>query len=162
MSRAFVKENDSPEALPDTPVSEHPNYVTPRGLEGLRARLDNALRHRAALAAEPESVEKQSSLAPLDRDIRWLQARVSGAIEVNPAEQPRDHVAFGATVTVRDDEGERRYRIVGEDEADAEQGSVSYLSPLAHALLGARVGDEVLWKRPAGDRHIEIVAVNYE
>ncbi len=61
----------------------------------------------------------------------WLSARVASAIEVDLSKQPRDRVAFGATVTVESDEGERRWQIVGEDEADAEHGLVSYVSPLA-------------------------------
>ena len=81
---------------------------------------------------------------------------------VDPAGQPRDRVAFGATVEVADESGEHSYRIVGEDEADAEHGSVSYVSPLARALLGAKVGDEVVWSRPAGDLRVEVLGIRYE
>jgi transcription elongation GreA/GreB family factor len=70
-------------------------------------------------------------------------------------------VAFGALVTVDSDEGEVRYRLVGEDEADVEHGLVSYVSPLAKALLGARMGEEVVWQRPAGDLTIEVVGIDY-
>ena len=72
-------------------------------------------------------------------------------------------VTFGAVVDLIDENDQRsRYRIVGEDEADAEQGSVSWLSPLAQAVLGARVGDEVTWRRPAGDLRLEIVGIRYD
>ena len=93
--------------------------------------------------------------------MRWLDQRVASAIEVDLLQQPRDRVAFGATVTVDSSEGEQRWQIVGEDEADAEHGRVSYRSPLAQALLGARIGDEVIWPRPAGDLRIELVAIDY-
>ena len=164
MSRAFTKEPDSGDApaLPDLPLSEHPNYVTPHGLAQLRARLQAATTRRDTLKASTDTMTQQNELAPLERELRWLHARVNSAIEVDLLSQPPDRVAFGAIVTVDSVEGEQRYSIVGEDEADAEQHRVSYLSPLAQALLGARVGDEVNWKRPAGDLSIEVVAIDYD
>jgi len=164
MSRAFVKEADdgAAAALPDLPLSEHPNYVTPRGLAQLHARLAAALARRDALNASADALAQQNELAPLERELRWLHARVNGAIEVDLLAQPEDRVAFGASVIVDSTEGEQRYCIVGEDEADAEQHRVSYLSPLAQALLGAHAGDEVSWKRPAGDLLIEVVAIDYD
>jgi transcription elongation factor GreB len=163
MNRAFVKEQDaSPgDALPDIPISEHPNYVTPFGLIQLKQRLGEALARRDALQGTEDTMEKQAELAPLERDIRWLQSRVGGAIEVSCTDQPLDRIAFGALVTVNSAEGQRTYRVVGEDEADVEHGMVSYVSPLARALLGARVGDEVTWRRPAGDLSIEVLAIDY-
>lgn len=163
MSRAFVKEPDgnSPEPLPELPLSDHPNYVTPRGLEQLRARLQAASARRDALKASADSIGRQNELALLERELRWLNTRMHSAIEVDLLSQPEDRVTFGATVTVASAEGEQSYRIVGEDEAAAEQQRVSYLSPLARALLGARAGDEVVWKRPAGDLAIEVIAIDY-
>ena len=164
MSRAFVKDTDdnAGDALPDIPISEHPNYVTPRGLARLRARLDAAQARRDELKAGEPALAQQGELAALERELRWLKARVASAIEIDLAQQPRDRVAFGASVTVDSEEdGERTYRIVGEDEADAEHGLVSYVSPLARALIGARVGEEVVWRRPAGDWVVEVVAIDY-
>jgi transcription elongation GreA/GreB family factor len=163
MSRAFVKESDDAVApvLPDMPLSDHPNYVTPRGLAQLRARLAAVQSRRDSLVNSAETMAQQNELAPLERELRWLSARVNSAIEVDLLSQPEDRVAFGASVTVDSTEGEQRYCIVGEDEADAEQHRVSYLSPLAQALLGAHVGEEVCWKRPAGDLLIEVVAIDY-
>ena len=163
MSRAFVKEpdGDSPEPLPELPLSPHPNYVTPRGLAQLRARLATALARREALKNAADALTRQSELTLLERELRWLNARVHSAIEVDLLAQPQNRVAFGARVTVASVEGEQRYRIVGEDEAAAEQQRVSYLSPLARALLAARVGDEVIWQRPAGDLAIEVIAIDY-
>lgn len=163
MSRSFVKDADESvgERLPDIPLSEHPNYVTPRGLAQLRSRLLAARERRDALRAVADSLPQQRELADVERELRWLNTRVGSAIEVDLPQQPRDRVAFGAQVTVDSDEGQARYRIVGEDEADVEHGLVSYVSPLAKALLGSRVGDEVTWRRPAGDLAIEVVAIEY-
>ncbi|WP_243039170.1 GreA/GreB family elongation factor [Dyella sedimenti] len=163
MSRAFVKDADESvgERQPDIPLSEHPNYVTPNGLVQLRARLVAVRERRDALRTAADTLPQQSELAAVERELRWLNARVGSAIEVDLSQQPRDRVAFGARVTVDSDEGEARYRIVGEDEADVEHGLVSYVSPLARALLGARVGDEVVWRRPAGDLAVEVVAIDY-
>lgn len=163
MSRSFVKDADESvgERLPDIPLSEHPNYVTPRGLALLRARLVAQRERRDALRASGDTLPQQRELGEVERELRWLNARVGSAIEVDLTQQPRDRVAFGARVTVDSEEGQLRYRIVGEDEADVEHGLVSYASPLAKALLGARVGDEVVWPRPAGDVTVEVVAIDY-
>jgi transcription elongation GreA/GreB family factor len=165
MSRAFVKDDngDAHDALPDIPLSDHPNYETSRGMTMLRERLVNMQARRDALKAiEDDALAEQRELASLERELRRLSARVASAIEVDLSKQPHDRVAFGATVTVESNEGERRWQIVGEDEADAEHGLVSYVSPLASALIGARVGDEVRWQRPAGDIMIEVIAIDYE
>lgn len=166
MSRAFVKDHDdnAQDALPDLPLSEHPNHVTPRGIATLRERLATTRARRDTLKLSENTnldLDQQRELASLERELRWLNTRVASAIEMDLAKQPRDRVAFGAIVTVDSDEGERRWQIVGEDEADAEHGLVSYVSPLAKALLSARVGDEVRWERPAGDVTIEVIAIDY-
>jgi len=163
MSRAFVKDSDGDAELPEIPVSEHANHVTPRGLALLRQRLDAAQRKRAQLKSADETVDADAELRYLERDVRWLESRIAGAMVVDLARQPHDRVAFGAAVDVGDRQGaESTYRIVGEDEADAEQGWVSWVSPLAQALLGARVGEEVVWHRPIGDTRIEVLAIRYE
>jgi transcription elongation factor GreB len=154
MSRAFVNEErlSENEELPPLPLSPHPNYVTPAGLEQLRARLAEA-QARLPQADSPAEVR---------REITWLEARVGAAILVQPGSQPRDKVAFGATVKVADPEGEvRSYQIVGEDQADPAQGLVSWVSPLGKALIGAEVGDVVGWRRPAGLVEIEVVEISY-
>jgi len=165
MSRAFVKDNDgdAQDALPELPLSEHPNHVTPRGIAMLRERLTATRAQRDALkASDNNTLDQERELASLERELRWLNTRVASAIEMDLSKQPRDRVAFGAIVTVDSAEGERRWQIVGEDEADAEHGLVSYVSPLAKALLGARVGDEVRWERPAGDMMIEVLRIDYD
>lgn len=167
MSRAFVREGDGDSDsgdLPELPISEHPNYVTPRGMMLLRARLNEAGKQLQALdrAVEREAVGARLERAYVQREMRWLQARILGAITIAPERQPADRVAFGARVEMIDDDGhEHRYRIVGEDEADPERGLISWVSPLARALHGARVGDNVAWKRPAGDTGVEVLAIEY-
>ena len=164
MNRAFVKdyEGDADDALPEMPLSDNPNYVTPHGAALLRARLVAAqTRHDALKEAEDGTLAQERELSSLERELRWLSARVANAIEVDISKQPHDRVGFGAIVVVDSEDGEHRWQIVGEDEADVEHGLVSYVSPLAQALLGARVGDEVRWHRPAGDLTIEVMKIEY-
>ncbi len=164
MSRAFVKEDDAgaPEERVDLPVSEHPNLVTPAGLQMLRDKLGVYEAERAKLKEHDTELAAQSHLPRVEQEVRYWEERLRSAIPVDLAEQPRDSVAFGAVVTVEDAEGARHdYQIVGEDEADPQHGKVSYVSPLARALDGAAVGDLITWKRPAGDQELEVVAIEY-
>lgn len=162
MSRAFVNEDagaDRPD-LPDLPLSPHPNYVTPRGLRALQDRLAARQADLAALRAREDRLDKLPEAAA-ERDIRWLEARLKSAIPVDPAEHDLSEVAFGLRVTVADADGhETTYEITGEDEADATLCRIAPHSPLARALLGAQVGDEVTWKRPAGDMVLDVVAIS--
>lgn len=163
MSRAFVKEQDLEQAdeLGELPLSPHPNYVTTRGLELLRARLAETQQRLAALGKDAFGAELER--ARIERELRWLSARIGSAQLISSATQPHDRAGFGAAVELVDVEsGETlRYRIVGEDEADPEQGLVSWVSPLAKALSGARVGDVATWKRPAGDLELEVLGIAY-
>ncbi len=164
MSRAFVKEQDGDEIREDQPElreSPYPNHVTPKGLALLKGELAELSAEKARL--DPADLEAKLALAQIERRMRYVAHRIDNAILVDPAAQPRDEVAFGATVRVADEEGAKRdYAIVGEDEADAARGKVSWVSPLARALTGARVGQFVTWKRPAGDTELEILAIEYE
>ena len=163
MSRAFVKEQDAgPEdGTGDLPLSPHPNYVTPRGLALLRARQEQAQQRLAALPREAFGAELEK--VRIERELRWLAARVGSAIPIDPARQLADRVAFGAAVELADTGtgAVHRYRIVGEDEADPEHGLVSWVSPLARALSGARGGELVTWPRPAGALELEVLAIRY-
>jgi transcription elongation GreA/GreB family factor len=160
MSRAFVKEGDGAlDPLPDLPISPHPNYVTPRGLAALKARLQATQAELAALRARAERMDKLPEAAA-ERDIRYLEARLRSALLIDPAGQDLSEVAFGLAVTVADEHGgETTYEIVGEDEADATLGRIAPQSPLARALLGAAVGDEVIWRRPSGAVTLEILKI---
>ena len=165
MSRAFVKEDDQSQAgdeLPERSQSPHPNYVTARGLADLKRELDALMAEREVTSRDASALVAQESLRRIDRNLRYLKARVGCAIRVDLADQPVDEVAFGARVRVRDPDGEERvFSIVGEDEADAEQGKASWVSPLARALRGAEVGDRVTWKRPTGDLELEVLSIDY-
>ncbi|HEV7819921.1 MAG TPA: GreA/GreB family elongation factor [Burkholderiales bacterium] len=164
MSRAFVKESDEDQAageLPERPLSPAPNYVTARGMEALRARLRTLQDEREQLAAAAEPMARQR-LLEIKRDIRYFSAQIERATVVDMDGQPHDEVHFGARVTIRDEQGKAHvFQIVGDDEADVAAGSISWASPLASALLGARVGDSVKWQRPAGASEVEIVAIDY-
>ena len=165
MSRAFVKEADdelSAGELPERPLSGHSNYVTPRGLELLQARLKELQEQRDRLKAEDEPLARQK-LLEVKRDIRYYSAQIDRAVTVNPAGQPHDEVRFGASVTILDEDGKQHnFHIVGDDEADVTSGRISWASPLAEAMLGAKVGDTVKWQRPAGASEVEIVAISYD
>jgi transcription elongation GreA/GreB family factor len=163
MSRAFVKE-DGPdnEPLPDLPISPHPNYVTPRGLATLRQRLTSLQAALARLKARADRLDRLPEKAA-ERDIRYVEARLRSAIPVDPATQPAGSVAFGARVTVADEDGrETLYEIVGEDEAEAARNRIAPQSPLARALLGGEVGDVVDWRRPNGAVSLEILKIDYD
>jgi len=165
MSRAFVKEDDlsHPGAeLPERSQSPHPNYVTEEGLAELKRNLEALLAQRDATTRASDKLAAEENLRGIDRNLRYARARVACAILVDPARQPADEVAFGARVCVLDPEGaERSFTLVGEDEADTQQGKASWVSPLARALRGAQVGDAVTWKRPTGDLVLEIVSIEY-
>jgi transcription elongation GreA/GreB family factor len=164
MSRAFVKEPDGDQAiqgLPDRVHSPHPNYVTPAGLRQLQERLDELLSRRKNISGTA-AAENKKQLMLIDRDLRYYEERIRRAVPIEPSDQPQDEVHFGAKVEVETPEGRRMtFAIVGEDEADAAQGKISWVSPLAQALAEARVGDAVTWKRPAGEIELTIVAIRY-
>ena len=166
MSRAFTKESTDDLVageLPERPVPTHPNYVTPRGLEQLQARARELqeIHEKLAVRTDEDSAAKQK-LREVERDQRYFNSQLERAAVVDPAGQPRDEVHFGATVKMLDEDGkEHRFAIVGDDEADVAAGRISWASPLAKAMIGAKVGDTVVWRRPAGDADVEIVQVTY-
>src|SRR5882724_5017719 len=155
MSRAFVKEADGEqpgEELPERPQSPHPNYLTASGLKALQEHLAKLQeeRHHLTEGGEPEMLGKEH-LKLIER-----------AILIDPDSQPPDRIGFGAVVeTVDDNDEKRKFRIVGEDEADPKHSRISWVSPLAKALNGAAVGDAVVWKRPTGDLSLEILSIKY-
>jgi transcription elongation factor GreB len=151
VSKAFTRESDDapPPPLEVDDVALPPgvtNYVTPAGLEALRAATE-ALR-----AARDDGPERARRLAALER-------RLAAAEVIDPRAQPPDRVLFGATVTLRGERGAtRRYRIVGVDEADARRGWVSWRSPIARALLDLHVGDALTLRGEA----LEVESITYE
>ncbi|HZP19106.1 MAG TPA: transcription elongation factor GreA [Bauldia sp.] len=152
MSRAFVKdaEDDGGDDLPDRPISPHPNYVTARGM----AQIDGELaRLTAALAATP--ADDRAANNSLHRDLRYWRARRATAEVIEPPPET-GKVHFGSTVTIRRKDGRTQtWQIVGEDEADPDKGTIPYVAPLAKALMGKEVGDEVR----AGETAAEILSI---
>lgn len=141
MSRAFVREPEGGEAfedLPDRPISPHTNFVTPEGLARIEAEAARLEAELAGLAPEDKAAQ-----ARLSRDLRYWSLRKNSAQLVDE-EPDGETVRFGATVTLlREDDTRQTFRIVGEDEADPNAGSISYVAPLARALTGKSVGDTV-------------------
>jgi transcription elongation factor GreB len=168
VSKAFTKDDvpDAPLVVPPrAPLPEGvPNYVTARGLTLLRRELAALEMQRAAIAAaDRDDAERARQMARESARIAELAARIASAELVDPRRQPHDEVRFGATVTVRDDAGnERRYTIVGVDEADPASGRVTFLAPVARAVLGLRVGDVATLRTARGEESLEVVAIAYE
>jgi transcription elongation GreA/GreB family factor len=162
MSRAFVREDDAEQAgnaLPERPRSPHTNYVTAQGFSQLREKL-LVLMDRKTELSERDDMESKQQTQVVERDLRYFHDRLESAIVVNPETQPAHRVHFGATVQVIDEEDKKlEFQIVGEDEADVARGKISWVSPLAKALLDAEVGDVVVWQRPAGNQELEVVSI---
>jgi transcription elongation GreA/GreB family factor len=158
LSVAFTKEEDSESQaanLPDRPISPHTNLVTAKGLAELEEGLAMARAAYAAAQAGGDISADRTAMARATRDLRYYSARRGSAQLI---ETPTDSgkVVFGGQVTFERDDGRRAtYRIVGEDEADPAKGAVSYVSPLARALLGKEVGDTAM----VAGSEVEVVAL---
>lgn len=165
---------DSPPGLPPGT----PFYMTPAGAAALqeelralwedeRPKVVEVVAWAASLGDRSENADYQYGkrrLRQIDGRVRFLRRRLDRVQVVDPAAQTRrDQVFFGATVTVArvSDDTERTIRIVGVDEADAEKGDVSWVAPMARALLGARVGDLRRFRTPAGTEEVEVVGIGY-
>jgi len=152
MSRAFVKETDETvEELPERAISPHPNFVTAEGLALIEANLARLQQEHAAAQAAGD----RAALAKLGRELRYWTSRRTTAQVIAPPPNPAE-VQFGCTVTILREDGRRQtYRIVGEDEADPSRGTISYVSPVARALTGRKLGDVVR----AGTSDAEVVEI---
>lgn len=156
MSVAFIKEPEGGEAfedLPDRPLSPHANFVTAEGLAMIEAEVARLEREAGALDRSDKAND-----ARIGRDLRYWASRRNTAQLVEDV--AGDAVRFGATVTiVRVDDGGKQtrqtFRIVGEDEADPHEGSISYVAPLARAITGKAVGDVV----EVNGHAVEVVAI---
>lgn len=159
MSVAFTKEEDSEAAaadLPDRPISPHPNLVTAAGLAQLEEELAKARAAYAAAQASGDVSADRTAMARATRDLRYFGARRASA-QLTLPDPALDTVQFGRKVTFEREDGRRQaYAIVGEDEADPTHGSVSYISPLARALLGKSVGDLAM----VNGAEVEVVAID--
>lgn len=168
MSKAFTRESDdAPEGpvLPPLRSALPPgakNYLTIDGAQRLQTELDALMKQRLELTSVPDAPGSKSAVQPLDQRIFRLQQSLESAV-VTPAPQPPwEQVRFGATVSVRNERGEvSRYRVVGVDETDVDRGWVSWLSPIAKALLNARLGQKVRFQFPAGETQLEVTHITY-
>ncbi|WP_296179110.1 GreA/GreB family elongation factor [Pseudomonas sp. UBA1879] len=161
MSRAFVNE-DHAAAQASQPVerqiSTTPNYVTARGLVQLQAQVAALQAQHSEQSSLGDRADKQR-LADIERDLRYFNQRVQSAQVVTGA-MSTEKVQIGHWVTfVDEDDRQQRVQLVGEDQADATNQLINWASPLGKALLGAQEGDEVTWRRPAGDQVIEVVRI---
>ncbi len=151
MSRAFVKDDDggmSNEDLPDRLISGHANLVTAEGLQHIEAEVDRLSADYASAQAAADRI----ALQRIARDLRYWNARRATA-EVQPLPAADGAVHFGSTVAIEREDGRRQtFRIVGEDEANPAKGTLSYVSPMAQALMGKRAGDDVRAAEPAALR----------
>jgi transcription elongation GreA/GreB family factor len=152
MSRAFVRESDQEtETLPERVISPHPNLVTPAGLRQIEAQIRELEGARSAARSDSD----RSTLARIARDLRYWNQRRATARVTETAASP-DAARFGVQVTLELEDGTRRkFRIVGEDEADPGHGLISWVSPLGKALLGARLGETIRFQ----NRDAEIVGL---
>jgi transcription elongation factor GreB len=180
MSKAFVKESDSDDELeqevaPALPPSGK-NYITPAGYARLEAELRRLVEIErpevvktvawaASLGDRSENADYiygKRRLREIDRRVRFLIKRLEGAEIVHASGRETDQVFFGATVRVKSATGEKTVTIVGVDEVDPAHGRVSWVSPIAKALLKAREGERVTLRTPAGEEKLEILEVTYQ
>lgn len=167
---------DAPKRPRPPAGSGQKNYITPGGLQALQDELQTLVSKTrpevtAVVAWAAGNGDRSENadyhygkrrLREIDRRIRFLGKRIDAAIVVDPTEQSGPRIFFGATVTVRDEDDElHTYTIVGVDEIDLRRNRISWVSPLARALLNRQVGDVVSFFAPGGEREIEIVAVDY-
>jgi len=167
MSRAFVNEERFEQAggeeLVERPISEHPNYVTPTGALELQTQEEALVAELNSLKDAHDDTFSKDKVSEIERDLRYVRARLDSVILVDPKTQNHDTVLFGASVEVEDEAGNRHtFHIVGEDEANAAINKVSWVSPLAKSLIGHKIGDSVTWHRPVGDTTLEILDIHYE
>ena len=181
MSKAFTKEDDGNEDSGaeeiDASVPGGKNYMTPAGAERMRKELKHlktverpeVTRTVSWAAGNGDRSENgdylygKKRLREIDRRMRFLAKRLESAEVVDPLTISADHVLFGATVTIGYEDGtEKTYSIVGIDEVDVERGRISWMSPLARALLKAKVGDAVQFRSPKGEQEIEIINLEYK
>jgi transcription elongation factor GreB len=169
MSKAFTREETDGPDLPEVmrPLSALPpgaiNYMTADGTERLRQELARLVEtERPCLVAKSENAEAAEKLALVDQQIFQLEQSLQSAHVISHPKGPAQTVTFGATVTVRGSEGHEVFRIVGVDETDHERGHISWLSPVARALMTAKVGQQVSFKYPCGEEHLEVISIVYE
>lgn len=181
MSKAFTKEQDD---LPEdefeeessAPLPKGKNFITPSGQKKLqdelyhlkyreRPEVTRVVQWAAGNGDRSENGDYlygKKRLREIDRRIRYLSKRLQAAEVIDPAKVRSEQVQFGATVTIRTEDDElKTYSIVGVDEIEVERGKISWMSPLASALMRAREGDVVTFRFPRGVQELEVVSIEY-
>lgn len=164
MSRAFVKEDAQgpDEDPPERPVSPQPNYVTPRGLKILQDAEEGLLAELKGFEGAQEDEARKKRKRELERDLRYVRARLESAIPVDPAKQPKDQIRFGASVVLQREDGmEKAVRIVGEDEAEEGGEALSWAAPFAQTLFGLKAGQALYWETESGAEKWSVVSISY-
>ena len=166
MSRGFVKEDDQEEVPMVPPRAYLPpgviNYVTRAGMDELLAEQQALMDEIKTLDLSGEN-ERRIAVNHITAKLKMLNDRIAEARIIDPKEQPRDEIRFGATVTIKiEDTNEiQTFQIVGVDEADISRGKISFLSPMARVMTNKKTGDKVVLKRPKGDHIFEIMNITY-
>ena len=157
-------------------MSDKTNYITPDGFKKLqdefkelfsneRPKLVQTVAWAAGNGDRSENgdyIYGKRRLREIDKRLQFLRDRIESAQVVDPKAIRSDKVVFGATVTIQDEDGQTKtYQIVGEDEIEPGQNKISWKSPMAKALLGKKVGDEIEIQRPAGDIYAEILKIQF-
>jgi len=164
LSRAFIKEDAQgpDEDPPERPVSPQPNYVTPRGLKALQDAEEKTLAELKGFEGLQEIAEKKKRKRELERDLRYVRARLESAIPVEPANQPKDQIRFGASVVIRREDGaSKSVHIVGEDEAEENGEALSWASPFAQTLFGLKAGQTLYWETETGAERWSVLSIDY-
>lgn len=158
MSRAFVKETDHDDDLPERSHSDLPNYISTNGLQKIQSQVEQ-LSAEISLLRTSDALQDKNRLASLQRDLRYWQERIRRAIPVTP-QTHYEKVAFGCQVSMEDDEQNRFiFVIAGEDESDINAGIISWASPLAKNLIGKQVDDTVIWPRNDNPQELTIIDI---
>ena len=166
MSRGFVKEGDQ-EEVPLVPQRAYlpegvPNFVTSNGMEELLAEKEALIQERENLNIANEN-EKRLAINFINAKLQLLNNRIAEARIVETEEQQKDEVTFGATVTLKNATTGKfqNFQIVGVDEADIARGKVSFISPVARALINKKVGERITLKRDRADIVFEVIEISY-
>ncbi len=166
MSRGFVKEDDQ-EEVPIVPQRAFlpegvPNFVTLAGMNQLLAEKEALIRERENLNIAHEN-ERRIAANYINAKLQLLNSRISGARLIDPKDQPQDEITFGATVTLKTKStgNLQTFQIVGADEADIAKGKISFISPVARALINKKNGDTIILKRDKEDIVFEIMDIAY-
>jgi len=170
MSKAFTREENEGPDIPDLPTRESAlpigarNYITSVGADRLREELARLVtEERPRLVDVSGDPDAKRLLARLDQRVVQLEQSLEGAQVITNPSGPADRVTFGATVALRESSGDKvTYRIVGVDETSDDTSSISWMSPIARALMSSRVGDVVEVETPVGHEQLEVMAIRYE